>query len=111
MIDQAVAAVAIEDKVLVEIGLLRADGCMGRAWFIAALCIGVCCLPLACQRLTPASLLLIFAQSLVIAFLVASHHAGQVVHTAAHIPLENRTTALWIDIHILLVTFDKQFIL
>src|SRR6266571_4858200 len=84
---------------------------MGRGWFIAALCIGVSYCLLACQRLTPAPLLLIFAQSLVIAFLVASHHAGQVVHTAAHIPLENRTTALWIDIHVLLVAFDKQFIL
>src|SRR5437764_8312452 len=46
-----------------------------------------------------------------IAFLVACHYAKHVMRAAAHVPLKKSTPALWINIEILLITLNNQFIL
>ncbi len=51
------------------------------------------------------------AQVLMIAFFVACHHREHIMHTATHIPLKESTAALRINVEVLLVTFNYQFIL
>src|SRR5260370_982217 len=44
-------------------------------------------------------------------FLVPCHHAKHVMHAAAHVPLKKSAPTLRINIEILLITLDNQFIL
>src|SRR5437660_3263854 len=42
---------------------------------------------------------------------MARHDRQEIMHTAPHIPLNQCAATLWINVEILLVTLDKQFIL
>ena len=59
--------------------------------------------------LLPAFLLKL-AQGFMITFLMARHDGKQVMHAPAHIPLKKCASALWIDIEVLLVAFNDQFV-
>src|SRR5437773_10207067 len=60
--------------------------------------------------LLPAFLLKL-PQGFMITFLMACHDGKQVMHAPAHIPLKKCASTLWIDIEVLLVAFDDQFVL
>src|SRR5439155_26456974 len=46
-----------------------------------------------------------------IALAITSHDTQEIMHTAAHIPLEERAATLGIDIEVLLIALDNQLIL
>src|SRR5579884_810989 len=64
---------------------------------------------LCCRAFAP--LAFKFAQSFVIAFFAARHDTEQVMAAAPHIPLEERAATLRINVEVLYIAFDKQFVL
>src|SRR5260370_17856336 len=89
MVDQAVTTVAVDDKVLIEIGFFRSYRRMRRGW-LRTLSSDVLC----SRCLAPAAFLFIGAQRLVIALFVACYHRQQVMHAAPQVPFKKRPPPL-----------------
>ena len=106
MVDQAVTTVAVDDKVLIEIGFLRSYRRMRRGW-LRTLSSDVPC----SRHLAPAAFLFIGAQRLVITLFVACYHRQQVMHAAPQVPLKKRASTLWVYVKVLLIALNDQFVL
>src|SRR5260370_2120881 len=106
MVYQAVTTVAVDDKVLIEIGFFRSYRRMRRGW-LRTLSSDVLC----SRCLAPAAFLFIGAQRLVIALFVACYHRQQVMHAAPQIPFKNRPSTLSLYLKFLLIPFNDQFFL
>src|SRR5260221_13524758 len=103
MINQAIASIAIKDKEAIQVGLFCAYSCMRRGRLFAprarpgrfrlhSYWISLVKQPCFRLCLSPSPLLFILAQSPVITLFAARHDTRQVVHTAPHIPLEDRAS-------------------
>src|SRR5207302_10857988 len=112
MVNQAITTVWVNDEVPIEVCLFRTNGSMGGDWLIT--CQYLSLLRVQLMRdvcfLLPAFLLKL-AQGFMITFLMARHDGKQVMHAPAHIPLKKCASTLWIDIEVLLVAFNDQFVL
>src|SRR5260370_8246291 len=101
MVDQAVTTVAVDDKVLIEIGFFRSYRRMRRGW-LRTLSSDVLC----SRCLAPAAFLFIGAQRLVIALFVACYHRQQVMQSAPPIPFKNPPSTLSAYINVPLSLFN-----
>src|SRR5437764_7309485 len=108
MVNQASTPIAIYNEVLIQIWLPGTDSRVWRTGLLFAVCHP---LPLleSFSHLS-ATFLLIFAQYRVVTLLVASHDTEHIMSTPSQIPFEQRAAMLWIDIEILLIALDDQFL-
>src|SRR5579885_1520431 len=111
MIDQAGAAIGIDDQQAVEIGFFRAYSGMGGFWLSTFTFDPGCEGSGGCRGQVLAPFSLVLAQRLVIAFFAAGHDGEQVMFAAAHIPLKERTAAMGVNVEILRIALDDQFVL
>src|SRR5438309_644158 len=108
MIDEAVAAVVINDEKLIEIGFLGADGTVRRHGLTPST--GLIVLIGGVTGLA-AAFLLVFAQGLVVAFLAARHGTEQVVGATSDVPFKECAAPLRVDVKVLLIALYNQLVL
>src|SRR5258708_1884636 len=110
MVNQAITTIAVKYKIPIKVMLFCANSRVRRYGFTCPLCCHMCDITAVCLSCATAFLLM-FTQSLVITLLATCHHRQHIVSATSHIPFEDCTTMLRVDIQILLVTFNNQLVL